>query len=108
MSIDLGRDIVISDDELNQLNQNIISYFEYYTNKLKEYISIIDSLASKGIPSGVVHDNLEIYIESANKLNVEIAQLKDTITKSNIKLIEDLDIADDCLFLEGKRVYCTY
>lgn len=98
MSIDLGRDIVISDDELNQLNQNIISYFEYYTNKLKEYISIIDSLASKGIPSGVVHDNLEIYIESANKLNVEIAQLKDIITKSNIKLIEDLDIADDCLF----------
>lgn len=98
MSIDLGRDIVISDDELNQLNQNIISYFEYYTNKLKEYISIIDSLASKGISSGVVHDNLEIYIESANKLNVEIAQLKDIITKSNIKLIEDLDIADDCLF----------
>lgn len=98
MSIELGRDVVIDDNEINELNGNIENYFDYYTNKLKEYINIVDSLASNGIPSGVVHDNIEIYIESAKKLEDEILDLKDIIIKSNNTLIEDLDNADDYLF----------
>lgn len=98
MSIELGRDVVIDDNEINELNGNIENYFDYYINKLKEYINIVGSLASNGIPSGAVHDNIEIYIESAKKLEDEILDLRDIIIKSNNALIEDLDNADDYLF----------
>ncbi len=98
LKIELDRDIVISYDEISQINSAINDFSTYYTNKISAYLSILDIVISDGISSGAVHENLTLFKGFAEKLKDEVPGFCKTLIEINNELINEFDIADDCSF----------
>lgn len=98
MFIELDRDIIISYDEISNINASVKDFSDYYIDKISTYVSILDSIISDGISSGAVHENLSLFKNLAEKLKDEVPEFCNTLIELNNELINELDMADDCSF----------
>lgn len=94
MVMQLNRDIVINDEELETINTIASNFSKQYTEKLSTYLKIMQLVTQDGIPSGTIHDNLILFTENAAKLKDEIEKSCTTLIESNKNMISELDRAD--------------
>lgn len=98
MTIELGRDIVISDDEIDNTNKILDEYKEFYNKRLESYLKILKNILEEGIPEGNVHENLNLFINQLSILKEINNKIIFMSVENNKNIIEDFNDADDCLF----------
>ena len=96
---DIGYDIVIDDDVINDAKDICQSYSEEIEGYVKEYYDIMKQVYEKGVNSGKFHDKIGRFNEAIKALKDDaIKPITDDIKKDVENFLKDFDVADNCLY----------
>lgn len=98
MSKGLNYDLVINDDDCQELGKKYFETSENLEVYFNLYSEILNRVASEGIKSGKVHENLLRFIEAIEILKNQGKDLGINAEKCAYDFLRDMDSADSYLY----------
>lgn len=91
-------DLVVYDEDCEAMGGVYRSRAEVYNGYIDRYTSILRTILDNGVKEGVVHDNLESFLDRVSQLKDQTTELASDASDNLNNFISDMDTADSYVY----------